>query len=164
MGAKINYDVDPRLIQQCGLYQHVVPLDMKGCICHLTKWQIHPFISKGTIYFEYAFQTLNLISGWLKSKLQYAISRLINQTLSSVKLQLMTRRISMSRLHLVSNIKREEKPLNSASSDHSLIMTTKVELSYSYGVPQGPYLDHCYFTLILIPTPAKDILIVGPAS
>ena len=21
---------------------------MKGCICHFTKWQIHPFISKGT--------------------------------------------------------------------------------------------------------------------
>ena len=26
------------------------PLDMKGCICHFVKWQIHPFISKGTIY------------------------------------------------------------------------------------------------------------------
>ena len=26
--------------------QYVVPFDMKGCICHLTKWQIHPFISK----------------------------------------------------------------------------------------------------------------------
>ena len=25
-----------------------VPLDMKGCICHFTKWQIHPFISKGS--------------------------------------------------------------------------------------------------------------------
>ena len=25
-----------------------VPLDMKGCICHFLKWQIHPFISKGT--------------------------------------------------------------------------------------------------------------------
>ena len=25
-----------------------VTLDMKGRICHLTKWQIHPFISKGT--------------------------------------------------------------------------------------------------------------------
>ena len=24
-------------------------LDMKGCICRFTKWQIHPFISKGTI-------------------------------------------------------------------------------------------------------------------
>ena len=23
------------------------PLDMKGCICHFVKWQIHPFISKG---------------------------------------------------------------------------------------------------------------------
>ena len=28
---------------------HSVPLDMKGCICHFSKWQIHPFISKGTI-------------------------------------------------------------------------------------------------------------------
>ena len=27
----------------------VVHLDMKGCICHFVKWQIHPFISKGTI-------------------------------------------------------------------------------------------------------------------
>ena len=27
----------------------IVPLDMKGCICHFVKWQIHPSISKGTI-------------------------------------------------------------------------------------------------------------------
>ena len=27
---------------------YLVPLDMKECICHFTKWQIHPFISKGT--------------------------------------------------------------------------------------------------------------------
>ena len=27
---------------------YFVPLDMKGCICHFTKWRIHPFISKGT--------------------------------------------------------------------------------------------------------------------
>ena len=26
------------------------PLDMKGCICHFAKWQIHPFISKGTTW------------------------------------------------------------------------------------------------------------------
>ena len=25
-------------------------LDMKGCICHFAKWQIHPFISKRTIW------------------------------------------------------------------------------------------------------------------
>ena len=31
---------------------HIVPLDMKGCICHFAKWQIHPFISKGTICFD----------------------------------------------------------------------------------------------------------------
>ena len=27
----------------------LVTLDMKGCICHFTKWQIHPFISKVTL-------------------------------------------------------------------------------------------------------------------
>ena len=27
-------------------FGHEVLLDMKGCICHLAKWQIHPFISK----------------------------------------------------------------------------------------------------------------------
>ena len=25
----------------------IISFDMKGCICHFTKWQIHPFISKG---------------------------------------------------------------------------------------------------------------------
>ena len=25
-------------------------MDIKGCICHFTKWQIHLFISKGTVY------------------------------------------------------------------------------------------------------------------
>ena len=29
------------------LHMHT-PLDMKGCIGHFVKWQIHPFISKGT--------------------------------------------------------------------------------------------------------------------
>ena len=28
---------------------YIVSLYMKGCICHFKKWQIHPFISKGTI-------------------------------------------------------------------------------------------------------------------
>ena len=32
--------------------EYIVPLGMKGCICHFAKWQIHPFISKGTIYGE----------------------------------------------------------------------------------------------------------------
>ena len=27
-------------------YYQSVPLAIKGCICHFTKWQIHPFISK----------------------------------------------------------------------------------------------------------------------
>ena len=30
----------------------IISLDMKGCIFHLTKWQIHPFISKETKYVE----------------------------------------------------------------------------------------------------------------
>ena len=29
---------------------YIVPLDMKVCICHFTKWQIHPFSSKETRY------------------------------------------------------------------------------------------------------------------
>ena len=29
--------------------QHVVSMDLKGCICHFVERQIHPFISKGTI-------------------------------------------------------------------------------------------------------------------
>ena len=29
---------------------YIVPLDTKVCIWHFVKWQIHPFISKGTIY------------------------------------------------------------------------------------------------------------------
>ena len=32
---------------------YIVPLDMKGCICHFTKWQIHSFISKGTLCPEF---------------------------------------------------------------------------------------------------------------
>ena len=28
----------------------ICPLDMKGCICNFTKWMIHPFILKGTMY------------------------------------------------------------------------------------------------------------------
>ena len=31
-------------------HHYIGPLNMKGCIYHLTKWLIHPFISKGTIY------------------------------------------------------------------------------------------------------------------
>ena len=34
------------LIFNCAYF---VPLDMKGSICHIVKWQMHPFISKGTI-------------------------------------------------------------------------------------------------------------------
>ena len=37
------------LIGSYPIATHFVPLDMKGCICHSIKWQIHPFISKGRI-------------------------------------------------------------------------------------------------------------------
>ena len=33
--------------RQCQHHDQFVPLDMKGCICHFTKWQIHHFISEG---------------------------------------------------------------------------------------------------------------------
>ena len=34
-----------------GLFaNHIVPWDMKGCISHFAKWQLHLFISKGTNY------------------------------------------------------------------------------------------------------------------
>ena len=38
------------LIKYSGLsiYRPLLPLDMKGCICHFVKWQIHPFITKWT--------------------------------------------------------------------------------------------------------------------
>ena len=38
---------------------YIVPLDMKGCICHFVKWQIHPFISKGTTCIA-----VNVLSCW----------------------------------------------------------------------------------------------------
>ena len=38
------------LVYDCSKHrEHLVPSDMKGCICHFVKWQIHPFIFKGTI-------------------------------------------------------------------------------------------------------------------
>ena len=49
-GSKVNSTVS--YTQQAGEVGHTIyiaPLDMKGCICHFSKWQIHPFISKGTI-------------------------------------------------------------------------------------------------------------------
>ena len=33
-----------------------IPLDMKGCICHFLKWQIHPFISEGTMCLHQSVQ------------------------------------------------------------------------------------------------------------
>ena len=54
------YSEHERVSQPCvGVlsYVHItVPLDMKGCIFHFTKWQINPFISNGTNY-EYEHGT-----------------------------------------------------------------------------------------------------------
>ena len=36
------------LVEMIGL--DVLPLDMKGCICHFTAWQTHPVISMWTMY------------------------------------------------------------------------------------------------------------------
>ena len=33
----------------CFCQERIVPLDVKGCVCHFEKWQVHPFISKETI-------------------------------------------------------------------------------------------------------------------
>ena len=33
--------------------------DMKGCICHFVKWQIHPFMSKVTNYVHIKYEYLN---------------------------------------------------------------------------------------------------------
>ena len=44
---------------------YAVILDMKGCFCHFTKWQIHPFISKGIfplIWFKIS-QLFSLLTG-----------------------------------------------------------------------------------------------------
>ena len=47
--AKIGELVKSFLYRTC---MYVVPLDMKGCICDFAKWQIiHPFISKGKMYY-----------------------------------------------------------------------------------------------------------------
>ena len=42
---------DPQSLKKNVLWQ-IFNLDMKGCICHFVKWQIHPFISKGTMYWQ----------------------------------------------------------------------------------------------------------------
>ena len=39
---------------------YLVFLDMKGCIWHFVKWQIHPFISKGTIWSFMCINSYNL--------------------------------------------------------------------------------------------------------
>ena len=43
------YQVDASHNTQLTTHAHLVSLEMKGCICHFAKWQIHPLISKVTI-------------------------------------------------------------------------------------------------------------------
>ena len=38
-------------------------LDMKGCICHFTKWQIHPLISRGTTCWRSYYSIILLVNG-----------------------------------------------------------------------------------------------------
>ena len=45
-----NYRLSVSHIKICIFYNISLPFDMKGCICHFTKWQIHSSISKGTIF------------------------------------------------------------------------------------------------------------------
>ena len=37
---------------------------MKGCICHFAKWQIHSFISKGTIFVNFTFFVSDRYGWW----------------------------------------------------------------------------------------------------
>ena len=39
----MNVTMEPHLVT----LDNYRPLDMKGCICHIVKWHIHPFLSKG---------------------------------------------------------------------------------------------------------------------
>ena len=48
-----NYDKNNRFNRDLLIY--IVPFDMEGCIFHLVKWQIHPFISKVTNYISQLF-------------------------------------------------------------------------------------------------------------
>ena len=55
----------------------VVPSDMKGYICQSTNWQIHPFISKGWIYWMHALASWWVFSSLCK-KQQILISLLVS--------------------------------------------------------------------------------------
>ena len=51
------------------VYNHIVPLDMKGCICHFVKWQIHTFISKGMPCIHLYTVSFHLfVACWTKSR------------------------------------------------------------------------------------------------
>ena len=46
------------------LYDIICDLDMKGCICHFVKWQIHPFkpdVGLWCIHFTYKYIETNAV-------------------------------------------------------------------------------------------------------
>ena len=51
-------DIRRNALDQDSKFATPPPLDIKGCICHFTKWQIHPFISKVTKWQAASFTVL----------------------------------------------------------------------------------------------------------
>ena len=77
-GTGLNHLCDNRmqvLPDPLNLVMHIIPLDRKGCICHFTKWQIHPFIPKGA---NYAFTTFTLANP-KNMKHLYKICKMLDQ-------------------------------------------------------------------------------------
>ena len=66
----------------------IVPFDMKGCICHFAKWQIHPLICKGTIYT--AVHRWNPATAYLSNKhvLHFGFGLFLRQDLLTSKVGL----------------------------------------------------------------------------
>ena len=58
-----------------GKIYRYIPLDMKGCIYHFVKWQIHPFISKGTIYRYISLDMKGCICHFAKRRMHPFISK-----------------------------------------------------------------------------------------
>ena len=52
---------------------HIVPLGIKGCICHFVKWQIHSFIAKVTIYATTTHLS-SIMNSWLSVSITIATS------------------------------------------------------------------------------------------
>ena len=57
----VGSEVNPWKLK--GLAHHLVPLDMKRCICHFVKWQIHPF------RVHHSADTAGCPTGWILKKM-----------------------------------------------------------------------------------------------